>query len=106
MRVKSPNISLRFLASDKRLCPRIQLQLLRSKEFTAFWSRLPSTHSFFHVETKIPNHRIMQQPPPPCLPLKVRRAALVAASKTSSTPSPVKLEHSRYFRAPHACAIS
>lgn len=30
----------------------------------------------------------------------VRRAARVAASKTSSTPSPVKDEHSRYFLAP------
>lgn len=30
----------------------------------------------------------------------VRRAALVAASNTSSTPSPLKLEHSRYRLAP------
>jgi hypothetical protein len=51
-------------------------------------------------------HRITQQPPPPCLPLNVNSAALVAASKTSSTPSPVRLEHSRYFRAPHDWAIS
>lgn len=49
-------------------------------------------------------HRMTQHPPPPCLPL-VNSAARVAASKTSSTPSPVRLEHSRYFRAPHSCAI-
>ena len=30
----------------------------------------------------------------------LNRLCLVAASKTSSTPSPVKLEHSRYFFAP------
>lgn len=30
----------------------------------------------------------------------VKRAARVAASKTSSTPSPLKLEHSRYLLAP------
>ena len=61
----------------------------------------------FHVKVAFPvAHRMTQHPPPPCLPLNVSRAALVAASKTSSTPSPVKLEHSRYFRAPHAWAIS
>lgn len=37
---------------------------------------------------------------------KVRRAARVAASKTSSTPSPVSEEHSRYFRAPTSAAAS
>jgi hypothetical protein len=46
-------------------------------------------------------YKITQQPPPDPLPLSnFSRAALVAASNTSSTPSPVKLEHSRYFRAP------
>lgn len=35
-----------------------------------------------------------------------RRAARVAASKTSSTPSPVSDEHSRYFLAPTCAAIS
>jgi hypothetical protein len=33
-------------------------------------------------------------------------AALLAASNTSSTPWPVKEEHSRYFLAPMVCAIS
>jgi hypothetical protein len=37
---------------------------------------------------------------------KVRSAARVAASKTSSTPSPVRDEHSRYLRAPIDTAIS
>lgn len=37
---------------------------------------------------------------------KVRRAARVAASKTSSTPSPVRDEHSRYFLAPICVAVS
>lgn len=50
-------------------------------------------------------HRITQQPPPSPFS-KVRSAARVAASKTSSTPSPVKDEHSRYFRAPISWAIS
>jgi hypothetical protein len=36
----------------------------------------------------------------------VRRAARVAASKTSSTPSPVNDEHSRYFLAPICVAVS
>lgn len=36
----------------------------------------------------------------------VRSAARVAASKTSSTPSPVKDEHSRYFLAPIWFAVS
>ena len=36
----------------------------------------------------------------------VRSAARVAASKTSSTPSPVKDEHSRYFRAPIVAPVS
>lgn len=37
---------------------------------------------------------------------KVRSAARVAASNTSSTPSPVKEEHSRYLLAPTCAAIS
>ena len=36
----------------------------------------------------------------------VRSAARVAASKTSSTPSPVKDEHSRYFLAPIVAPVS
>ena len=36
----------------------------------------------------------------------VRSAARVAASKTSSTPSPVREEHSRYLRAPIDDAMS
>jgi hypothetical protein len=48
-----------------------------------------------------PFYKTTQQPPPEPLPLSnFNRAALVAASNTSSTPSPVKLEHSRYFLAP------
>ena len=45
------------------------------------------------------NHETVQHP---CLSLfsNVSRAARVAASNTSSTPSPVKDEHSRYFLAP------
>lgn len=51
------------------------------------------------------SHSITQHPP--LSPFSnVSRAALVAASKTSSTPSPVRDEHSRYFRAPISCAIS
>ena len=46
-----------------------------------------------------PLHKITQQPP--LSPFSnVNRAARVAASKTSSTPSPVSDEHSRYLRAP------
>lgn len=37
---------------------------------------------------------------------KVNKAARVAASKTSSTPSPVREEHSKYFRAPTCAAVS
>ena len=48
-----------------------------------------------------PPYKMTQQPAPDPLPLSnFSRAALVAASNTSSTPSPVKLEHSKYFRAP------
>ena len=50
-------------------------------------------------------HKMTQHPP--LSPFSnVRRAARVAASKTSSTPSPVKDEHSRYLRAPISCATS
>lgn len=56
------------------------------------------------VVVVVVDHRMTQQPPSRCFPL-CSRAALVAASKTSSTPSPVRLEHSRYLRAPHICAI-
>ena len=54
---------------------------------------------------KFPAHSITQHPPPSPFS-NVSKAALVAASKTSSTPSPVNDEHSRYFRAPISCAIS
>lgn len=37
---------------------------------------------------------------------KVKSAARVAASNTSSTPSPVKEEHSRYLRAPMLVPVS
>ena len=44
-------------------------------------------------------HKITQHPPL-SLFSNVSNAARVAASNTSSTPSPVREEHSRYFRAP------
>lgn len=50
-------------------------------------------------------HSITQQPPPSPFS-NVNRAALVAASKTSSTPSPLRLEHSRYFLAPTSRAAA
>ena len=56
-----------------------------------------------------PNQKLvhsMTQHPPPSPFSNVSRAALVAASNTSSTPSPVRDEHSRYFRAPISCPIS
>ena len=46
----------------------------------------------------------IKQQPPLSLFSKVKSAALVAASKTSSTPSPVKDEHSKYFLAPISLA--
>jgi len=52
------------------------------------------------------HHKIIQHPAPPSLLSPAIIAALVAASNTSSTPSPVKLEHSRYFRAPMTSFIS
>lgn len=50
-------------------------------------------------------HKITQHPPRSPFS-NVSSAALVAASKTSSTPSPVSDEHSKYFRAPISCAAS
>jgi len=51
-------------------------------------------------------YKMTQQPPDglPSSPAII--AARVAASKTSSTPSPVNEEHSRYFRAPMISFIS
>ncbi|KAL2292806.1 hypothetical protein FJTKL_07870 [Diaporthe vaccinii] len=51
------------------------------------------------------SHRITQQPPPSPFS-NVSSAALVAASNTSSTPSPLRLEHSRYFFAPTSRAAA
>lgn len=48
-------------------------------------------------------HNITQQPPP-SLFSNMSNEALVAASNTSSTPSPLRLEHSRYLRAPISLA--
>lgn len=48
-------------------------------------------------------YRITQQPPP-SLFSNMSNDALVAASNTSSTPSPLRLEHSRYLRAPISLA--
>jgi hypothetical protein len=59
--------------------------------------------SNFQIERRV--HSMTQHPLPSPFS-NVSRAALVAASKTSSTPSPVRDEHSRYFRAPISCAIS
>jgi hypothetical protein len=60
---------------------------------------------FLHqLPTPVPHS--MTQHPPPSPFSNVSRAALVAASNTSSTPSPVSDEHSRYFRAPISCAMS
>lgn len=54
----------------------------------------------------VPNtHRITQHPPPSPFS-NVNSAARVAASNTSSTPSPLKLEHSRYLRAPTSRATA
>src|SRR3569833_3295602 len=50
-------------------------------------------------------HKMTQQPPPSTFS-NVSRAARVAASNTSSPPSPVKLEHSRYLRAPNSQAAT
>lgn len=49
-------------------------------------------------------HKMTQQPAPSPFS-NVSRAARVAASKTSSTPSPLNDEHSRYLRAPISWAI-
>lgn len=52
----------------------------------------PTSHT--HASHKMTQH-------PPLSPFSnVSSAALVAASNTSSTPSPVSEEHSRYLRAP------
>lgn len=59
----------------------------------------------FPANAKVHVHSMTQHPPPSPFS-NVSRAALVAASNTSSTPSPVSEEHSRYFRAPISCAIS
>lgn len=63
----------------------------RSKVFTLLEDVLP--------------HKITQHPLPSPFS-KVNSAARVAASKTSSTPSPLKLEHSRYFLAPISLAAA
>jgi len=50
-------------------------------------------------------HKTMQHPLLSSLS-RLSNAARVAASNTSSTPSPVRDEHSRYLRAPTSCAMS
>jgi hypothetical protein len=57
-----------------------------------------------HLNSMPSVHSITQHPLPSPLSNE-SNAALVAASKTSSTPSPVRAEHSRYFRAPISCAM-
>jgi len=51
------------------------------------------------------HYRTTQQPDPSPFS-NVNRAARVAASKTSSTPSPLRLEHSRYLLAPTSRAAT
>ena len=70
-------------------------------------ARPQSIHSMnSSVHNRIPPkpHKITQHPPL-SLFSKVSRAARVAASKTSSTPSPVRDEHSKYFLAPISRAV-
>lgn len=67
---------------------------------------LPSHASIFTPKLQYPFPYNITQHPPPSPFSNVSRAALVAASNTSSTPSPVNDEHSRYFRAPISWAIS
>jgi len=55
-----------------------------------------------HFRTRL--HKITQHPLSPPFS-NVSSAARVAASNTSSTPSPVKDEHSRYFFAPISRAV-
>lgn len=64
-----------------------------------------SCGSCFAQSGSDPTYRMTQHPPPSPFS-NVSSAARVAASNTSSTPSPVREEHSRYFRAPMSCAIS
>lgn len=76
----------------------------------AFDKRLPWYPLLSFIRPSNPHrrtcsHRITQHPPRSPFS-NVSRAALVAASKTSSTPSPVRDEHSKYFRAPISCAAS
>lgn len=80
---------------DKKSFVSCRMKAQRSESFcrAGSWIRECFTHS-------------MTQQPPPSPFSNVKSAALVAASKTSSTPSPVNEEHSRYFRAPISCAIS
>lgn len=53
---------------------------------------------------EVSNYKIMQHPFRSFS--NDKSAARVAASKTSSTPSPVNEEHSRYLRAPICAAVS
>lgn len=62
-----------------------ELRTMRSVPYCSCWSYA---------------HRMTQHPLPLSLLPPLSRLCLVAASKTSSTPSPVRLEHSRYFFAP------
>ena len=62
------------------------------------WTAASTNH------VRITLHEITQHPPL-SLFSNVSSAARVAASNTSSTPSPVKEEHSRYFRAPISRAV-
>jgi len=76
----------------------IRVVAVVQSQFEVPWGR-------YHLLFLRAAYRMIQQPPPSPFS-NVSRAALVAASNTSSTPSPVRDEHSRYFLAPISCAIS
>jgi hypothetical protein len=69
------------------------------------WFRWYRFHSFFLPPSGLSLAHKITQHDDRCLS-NVRRAARVAASNTSSTPSPVKDEHSKYFLAPTWAAVS
>lgn len=92
-----PSFSLRG-RSD---CGRFRLPIFIT-HFAKIWS---AVLNIIHTRLLRGAHRITQHPPP-SLFSNVVSAARVAASNTSSTPSPVRLEHSRYFLAPISSFMS
>jgi len=76
-------------------------------EVDGFWRPFPEATGIHRDRCGIHgllSHNITQHPGPSFFS-NIRREALVAASNTSSTPSPLRLEHSRYFRAPISLAM-